>query len=230
MEPISTALAGIALVKGATDAIKSCINTCNDISEIAGYIDNLFEGQAQVNKERNKKSGVGAMDGIGGVATEMIDAKLAQEKLYEVSMLVDLRFGSGTWRSIVEERARRIQAQKERAKQEALEKAAQRKEIFDGLSMLFYLVMGVLVVGLIVLVAFKASASIPKMTTCRLAHTEVISKKEILCFYQGANNTQESHTTELHVGCARSYQCEYNPRPSGYSLKGTLDSIKDALK
>jgi len=230
MEPISTALAGIALVKGATDAIKSCINTCNDISEIAGYIDNLFEGQAQVNKERNKKSGVGAMDGIGGVATEMIDAKLAQEKLYEVSMLVDLRFGSGTWRSIVEERARRIQAQKERAKQQALEKAAQRKEIFDGLSMLFYLIMGVLVVGLIVLVAFKASASIPKMTTCRLAHTEVISKKEILCFYQGANNTQESHTTELHVGCARSYQCEYNPRPSGYSLKGTLDSIKDALK
>jgi len=230
MEPISTALAGIALVKGATDAIKSCINTCNDISEIAGYIDNLFEGQAQVNKERNKKSGVGAMDGIGGVATEMIDAKLAQEKLYEVSMLVDLRFGSGTWRSIVEERARRIQAQKERAKQQALEQAAQRKEIFDGLSMLFYLIIGVLVVGLIVLVAFKASASIPKMTTCRLAHTEVISKKEILCFYQGANNTQESHTTELHVGCARSYQCEYNPRPSGYSLKGTLDSIKDALK
>lgn len=230
MEPISTALAGIALVKGATDAIKSCINTCNDISEIAGYIDNLFEGQAQVNKERNKKSGVGAMDGIGGVATEMIDAKLAQEKLYEVSMLVDLRFGSGTWRSIVEERARRIQAQKERAKQQALEKAAQRKEIFDGLSMLFYLIIGVLVVGLIVLVVFKASASIPKMTTCRLAHTEVISKREVICFYQGANNTQESHTTELHVGCARSYQCEYNPRPSGYSLKGTLDSIKDALK
>lgn len=230
MEPISTALAGIALVKGATDAIKSCINTCNDISEIAGYIDNLFEGQAQVNRERNKKSGVGAMDGIGGVATEMIDAKLAQEKLYEVSMLVDLRFGSGTWRSIVEERARRIQAQKERAKQQALEKAAQRKEIFDGLSMLFYLIIGVLVVGLIVLVAFKASASIPKMTTCRLAHTEVISKREVICFYQGANNTQESHTTELHVGCARSYQCEYNPRPSGYSLKGTLDSIKDALK
>jgi len=108
MEPISTALAGIALVKGATDAIKSAIGTANDISEIAGYIDQLFDGQSQVNKERNKKSGVGAMDGIGGVATEMIDAKLAQEKMYEVSMLVDLRFGSGTWKSIVEERARRI--------------------------------------------------------------------------------------------------------------------------
>ena len=230
MEPISTALAGIALVKGATDAIKSCINTCNDISEIAGYIDNLFEGQAQVNRERNKKSGVGAMDGIGGVASEMIDAKLAQEKLYEVSMLVDLRFGSGTWRSIVEERARRIQAQKDRARQEAIDKAAQRKEIVDGFTYLFYIIMGVLVVGLVVLVAFKASASIPKMTTCRLAHTEVISKKEVICFYQGANNTQEQHTSAMHVGCVRTYRCEYNPKPQGYSLKGTLDSIKDALK
>ena len=114
MEPITTALAGIALVKGATDAIKSATGTCNDISEIAGYIDNLFEGQSQVNKERNKKSGVSAMDGIGGVASEMIDAKLAQEKLYEVSMLVDLRFGSGTWKAIVEERARRLQDIKDR--------------------------------------------------------------------------------------------------------------------
>ena len=230
MEPISTALAGIALVKGATDAIKAAIGTANDISEIAGYIDNLFDGQAQVNRERNKRSGVGAMDGIGGVASEMIDAKLAQEKMYEVSMLVDLRFGNGTWKSIVEERAIRIQAQKERARQAALEKAAQRKEIFDGLTMLFYLIMGVLFVGLIVLVAFKASASNPKMTTCRLAHTEVISKDEVICFYQGANNTQEQHTSSLYIGCSRSYQCEYNPRPSGYSLKGTLDSIKDALK
>ena len=61
MEPISTALAGIALVKGATDAIKAAIGTANDISEIAGYNDNLFEGQAQVNRERNKKIIMGSI-------------------------------------------------------------------------------------------------------------------------------------------------------------------------
>lgn len=230
MEPISTALAGIALVKGATDAIKSCINTCNDISEIAGYIDNLFEGQAQVNKERNKKSGVGAMDGIGGVATEMIDAKLAQEKLYEVSVMVDLRFGSGTWKSIIEERARRIQAQKERAKQQAIEKAANRKEIVDSLFMLLYVVMGVIVVLIIIFVAFNVYASVPKMTTCRLAAMEKISTKEVLCFYKGANNTQESHTSEIYIGCVSQYSCEYNPLPKGMSLKATLESIKEALQ
>jgi hypothetical protein len=230
MEPISTALAGIALVKGATDAIKSAIGTANDISEIAGYIDQLFDGQSQVNKQRNKKSGVGAMDGIGGVATEMIDAKLAQEKMYEVSMLVDLRFGSGTWKSIVEERGRRLQAARERAKQEAIEKAAQRKEIFDGLTMLFYLIMGVVAFGLIALVAFKAYAADPKMTTCRLAAMEKLSNTEVLCFYQGANNTEESHTSSLHLGCQRQYKCKYNPKPKGMSLKDTMQSIRDAMK
>ena len=229
MEPISTALAGIALVKGATDAIKSAIGTANDISEIAGYIDQLFTGTDQCQRERNKKSGVGAMDGIGGVATEMIDAKLAQEKMYEVSMLVDLRFGSGTWKSIVEERARRLQAQKQHQKQIAIEKAAQRKEIFDALTMLFYLIMGVVVVGLIALVAFKAYASIPKMTTCRLAAMEKINDKEVLCVYQGAQNTQEQHTSEIYIGCVGQYQCEYNPKPKGATLKDTLNSIRNAL-
>lgn len=229
MEPISTALAGIALVKGATDAIKSCINTCNDISEIAGYIDNLFEGQAQCNRERNKKSNFSSMDGIGSVATEMIDAKLAQEKLYEVSMLVDLRFGNGTWKGIVEERARRIQAQKERARQAAIEKAAQRKEIFDGLTMLFYLIMGVVAFGLIAVVAIKAYAADPKMTTCRLAAMEKLSNTEVLCFYQGANNTEESHTSEVYLGCQRQYKCKYNPKPKGMSLKDTMQSIRDAM-
>ena len=64
-------------------------------------------------------------------------------------MLVDLRFGSGTWKSIVEERARRIQAVKERKRQLAIEKAQQRKEIFDGLSILFYLIMGIILFGII---------------------------------------------------------------------------------
>ncbi len=230
MEPISTALAGIALVKGATDAIKAAIGTANDISEIAGYIDNLFEGQAQVNRERNKKSGVGAMDGIGSVASEMIDAKLAQEKLYEVSMLVDLRFGSGTWKSIVEERARRIQAQKERVKQAAIEKAANRKEIVDSLFMLFYVLCGVVAFLIIAFVALQAYAADPKMTTCRLAAMEKLSATEVLCFYKGANNTQESHKSELYLGCMRQYACEYNPMPKGMSLKDTLDSIKKAME
>ena len=133
MEPISTALAGFALFKSAVDGIKSAIGTANDVSEIAGYIDNLFEGEKQVQQKRNKKSGVGVGDqfGVGNVAREIIDAKLAQEQMQEIATMVDMRFGHGTWRSIVDERAKRIQEAREQAaiaRREQMRKARETEE------------------------------------------------------------------------------------------------------
>ena len=53
---IAETLAGIALVKSAVDGIKSAIGTANDIGgDIAGYIDNLFEGEKQVQQSATKK-------------------------------------------------------------------------------------------------------------------------------------------------------------------------------
>src|SRR5210317_573739 len=97
---IAETLAGIALVKSAVDGIKSAIGTANVIGEIAGHIDKLFEGERQVQQKRGKKAGVGVGDqfGINSVAQEMIDAKLAQEKMQEIATMVDMRFGHGTWK------------------------------------------------------------------------------------------------------------------------------------
>ena len=128
MEPISTALAGFALFKSAVDGLKSAIGTANDVSDIAGFLDNLFEGEKQVQQERNKKSGMGLGDqfGVKTVAAEIINAKLAQEQMREIANMVDLRFGHGTWKSIVDERARRIQAAKEA--EAAAKKAKMQKQ------------------------------------------------------------------------------------------------------
>jgi len=130
MEPISTALAGIALVKSAVDGIKSAIGTANDIGDIAGQIDALFTGQKQVNEARNKKSGVGLTDqfGVESVAREMIDAKLAAEKLQEVATMVNMRFGPNTWKNILEERQKRIQEAKEAAAAERRRKLEASRE------------------------------------------------------------------------------------------------------
>ena len=148
MEPISTALAGFALFKSAVDGIKSVIGTANDVSEIAGYIDNLFEGEKQVQQKRNKKSGVGVGDqfGVGNVAREIIDAKLAQEQMQEIATMVDMSFGHGTWRSIVDERARRIQEAREQAaiaKREQMRKARETEESVKAA----LLVIGVIIVS-----------------------------------------------------------------------------------
>jgi len=134
---IAETLAGIALVKSAVDGIKSAIGTAKDISEIAGHIDNLFEGEKQVQQKRAKKSGTGLTDqfGIQNVAQEMIDAKLAQEKIAEMRQLVDLRFGPGTWKSIVDERAKRIQEAKEAAAKARREAQLAHEEMMDNIKM-----------------------------------------------------------------------------------------------
>ena len=135
MEPISTALAGFALFKSAVDGIKSAISTANDVGDIAGYIDNLFEGESQVQKKRNKKSGVGVGDqfGIKSVAQEIIDAKLAKEQMQEIASMVDMRFGHGTWAGIVAERAKRIQEAKEAAAVARRAAARKQKELEENI-------------------------------------------------------------------------------------------------
>ena len=133
MEPISTALAGIALVKHSVYFIKTHINTVQDIGQIASQIDDLFTGEKQIQQARNKKAGGGLGDqfGVDTVAKEVIDAKLAAEKLQEVATMVDMRFGHGTWKSILAERAKRLQEQREaqaKASREMIQKAKEFEE------------------------------------------------------------------------------------------------------
>ncbi|MDC2981514.1 hypothetical protein OA007_02275 [SAR116 cluster bacterium] len=120
-------LAGIALVKSAVDGIKGAISTAKDISEIADDIDKLFTGEQQIQRKRIKKQN--DPFSVGSVARETIDAKLAQEQMYEVSQLVDLRFGHGTWQGIINERARRLQEQKEAERQHRLAQDKHKEEL-----------------------------------------------------------------------------------------------------
>ena len=112
---IAETLAGIALVKQSVDFIKSQINTAKDIGEITGAVEGLFRGQDEVEKARNKKAGVSVGDqlGIRTVAQEVIDAKLAAEAMQEMRNMIDMRFGPGTFKSILDLRSKKIKEQKE---------------------------------------------------------------------------------------------------------------------
>jgi glycerol uptake facilitator-like aquaporin len=148
MEPISTALTGIALLKSSVDFIKSNISTAQDIGQIAGQIDAMFTGQKQVQEASNKKTGMGLADqfGVQSVAKEMIDAKLAAEQVAEVARMVDFRFGHGTWAAILAERQKRIQQAKEaQATQRKIERERQQ-EMFENFK------VGAIAVGLVVVI------------------------------------------------------------------------------
>jgi hypothetical protein len=136
--PVAEILAGISLVKASVDFIKSNIDTAKDVGEIAGAIDGLFRGAEDVQKGRNKKSKLGLADqfGINNVAQEMIDAKLAEEKMQEMRNLVDLRFGPGTWQGIIDERSRRIAEAKEAARLAAIQKRKEDAEFWEQMKMI----------------------------------------------------------------------------------------------
>ena len=215
MEPISTALAGISLFKAAVDGIKGAIGTANDVSEIAGFIDNLFEGEKQVQHKRSAKSGVGVADqfGVKSVASEVIDARLAKEQMQEVASLVDMRFGHGTWRSIVEERARRIQAAKEAAAEARRKKIQEAKEFEENLKQ-FFLISGAVVAAamfFVVMIVMMARADDVQFVTCRLAKYKKVNE-EWHCYYEGANKTRTSMV--ISEFCPTSYMCEYDPNSS----------------
>lgn len=160
MEPISAALAGIALVQKSVEFIKSNINTAKDIGEIAGAIDSLFAGEKQVQEARNKKSGTGLGDqfGVDTVAKEIIDARLAQEKLQEVATMVDMRFGHGTWAGILAERQKRIQEQRE-AQAKARKEAQMRHDEFMESVKMFVIVAGVVALAVAIIIAMMVGVA-----------------------------------------------------------------------
>ena len=144
MEPVTTALAGIALVKKSVDFIKSNIQTCQDIGQIMGHIDNAMNAEQQVIKARDKK---GADPfATENVAQEIIDAKIAREQLNEIRTLVNYRFGPNTWGEILAERKRRIDAKKEAIREAKRKKAQQMRDIQD---LFTYACYGLAVIGML---------------------------------------------------------------------------------
>ena len=145
---VAEVLAGIALVKQSVDFIKSNINTVKDIGEIGSQLENLLDGNAQVQKAKLERgNSMSDQLGIKSVAKEVIDAKLAAEQMEEMRELIDARFGWGTWKEIVALRQQRIKEEKERLEElrrEALKKQAEFQE-----KLMIAIPLGVTILGLI---------------------------------------------------------------------------------
>jgi len=153
---IAETLAGIALVKQSVDFIKSNINTAKDIGEIAGAVDGLFRGQDEVERARNKRAGLSVGDqlGIKTVAQEVIDAKLAQEAMQEMRTMIDMRFGHGTFKSILDLRAKKIREQKEAEAEARRIKRQKQRQMEENIknALMVFAVMGCAV--LLIVLAF----------------------------------------------------------------------------
>jgi len=158
VEPVTAVLTGIALVKKSVDFIKQNIETCNDIGDIIGHIDKAMTGEQQVIKARDK-SGADPF-AVGTVAQEIIDAKLAREHLNDVRNLVNLRFGPGTWEYILQERKKRIDAQKQAIKEARAAKLKKQQEIAEYIKYGLITVVTIAFIGVAVGITLKFFVSV----------------------------------------------------------------------
>ena len=147
---VGEAIAAAAAFKAAVDGIKSAISTASDVRDIASQIDQLLDSKSRIDKAKNKKVAPGQFS-ISSIASETIDAKLAEEEMYQIKMLIDNRFGHGTFQGILETRQKRIKEYKEAQIKQAKQKAAQRAEMMNDLKLLVWILLGsiVLVIGVV---------------------------------------------------------------------------------
>jgi ElaB/YqjD/DUF883 family membrane-anchored ribosome-binding protein len=161
---VAETLAGIALVNSAVKGIKSAIGTAKDVSEIAEDIDKLFKGSSQVAKSKAPNPILAKWDSvlkrklgdnadkfsIGNVAKAHIERKMADEALEQMSMLINKRFGYGTWDNIILEQKELIEKHKSAKKKERERKEKQLEAAFQIIKNILVLLIGtVAIIGIV---------------------------------------------------------------------------------
>jgi hypothetical protein len=150
---VGEAIAAASAFKAAVDAIKSGIGTARDIGDIAHSIDQLLDGKARIDRAKKHKAAPGQFS-IKSIASDTISAKLAEEELYNISVLIDNRFGHGTFKGIQDERRKRIKDYHEAEQKRLAAKAKRRKEMLNDLKILLWIVGSSAVAGVALVIYF----------------------------------------------------------------------------
>jgi len=197
VEPVTTALAGIALVTKSVEFIKSNIQTAQDIGKFVGAIENAFEGERQCQKAR-QKSGADPF-ATENVAQEIIDAKLAREHLNEMRNLINLRFGPNTWQEILTERKRRIDEKKAAILEERKRKQKQAEEIGEIIKYGGMGIVGIAFIGLVIYIMMILMKPARAADECHDFKVDVM-----ICMNEGAEATYARYGREYKGTLPRS--------------------------
>jgi hypothetical protein len=224
---MATASAAFSTLKKGFQVGRDIESMASDLSRWMGALSDLEQAEKEAKNPPLFKKLFSGQSVESEALIAFTNKRKAEEQRYELQQWISLTIGTKAWDDLV-----RTEGAIRKQRQQTLYKQREKRQKF--MEFVAWVVMvslaSALLYGIVsFLMSKQANASNTKMTTCRLAAQERVGKSGLLCFYIGSNNTQEQHTSELHIGCQRQYQCIYNPKPKGMSLKDTLKSIKDAL-
>lgn len=231
MDPITamaTASAAFGTIKKGFQVGRDVESMMSDIGRWMGALSDLDQAAKEAKNPPIFKKLFNGTSVEEEAMTAFANARKARGQRDELKTWIEFTLGRQAWQDLIQ-----TEANIRKQRQETLYKQRERRQKF--VEIIAWIVMvglsAALLYGFVAfLMSKQANASNIKMTTCRLAAQEVVGKSDLLCFYIGAGNTQEQYTSEVYLGCQRQYQCVYNPRPKGASLKDTMKSIKDALE
>ena len=144
VEPISVTLTGIALARQGFEFLKNAKEGVSDAQQIGQALTSIFEGHAQFNEKRYSKSAIS----FGDIASEEIEYRNMLEDLDELRVLINRRYGHGTFEKIKQDYQERVRQQKEQEKlerQEQIRKWAKYREWFQTVAII--LILSVLIVA-----------------------------------------------------------------------------------
>ena len=146
MDPVTIA-AGFAIAKKSIELCKSALETADDVSGIAGHLDNLFQQRDKAlqhvedakNKPQsamqiaiaNKTGGDSSDTSISAVVSEVLEQKKIDRAILNLSIQINNKFGEGVWEEIMQVRAERVKAKKEQ--QAKAKKYLAEKKIKDAI-------------------------------------------------------------------------------------------------
>lgn len=141
---VAETMAALAVAKGAVSGVKAVIETCKDVSEVAGHIDQMFNARDQVDKKMTKKGNAewneylkGKLkdgeeqegESISDITAEVIEKKQIEEQIEHMRRMLNRRFGSGTWDEILALREQRIAENKIKRKKARIRRAREKEEM-----------------------------------------------------------------------------------------------------
>tara|TARA_R100001510_G_scaffold6931_1_gene5351 strand:- start:109 stop:822 length:714 start_codon:yes stop_codon:yes gene_type:complete len=167
---------------------------------------------------------------IESLALEAFTAKKQlEDQRYQLKQMIQLTRGQSAWNELIA-----LEGRIRKQRQEAIYAAQQRRQkIIEYIA--WTVVVGAGLAGLIgfvlLLKAHTAQASdwANDLTTCRLVKCMKLDKKQEVCVYRGAHNTQETLFFNRGEWKPREYLCQWQvdqpPPPNVYDV---LEAIKES--
>ena len=229
----------VTLMAGATasyNAVKRAIAAGQELESMIGSLSKWMSCLSDLDQaEREAKNPpifkkLFSGKSIQQEALELFAAKQkAQQQRDELRQFIGLTLGQSKWNELVATEAR-IRKQR----QETLYAQRERRRKF--VEIVAWVVM--IGAGLAVLTTFvlllKAHTAQAKdwandLTTCRLVKCLKLDKKQEVCVYRGAHNTQETLFFKLGEWKPREYLCQWNPdQPPPPNVYDVLEAIKES--